>query len=71
MAQTSKEIRAAYDAKTYKQYIVRVRKDSKLYSLLESYDKEAFGSLVRRLLADFFEQVNTAAESHDEGHNPK
>lgn len=37
MAQTSKEIRKAYDRKTYKQFNLRIRRDSDLLRWLEDY----------------------------------
>jgi hypothetical protein len=56
MAQTKKEIRAAYDAQTYKQYKFIVRKDSELYNKLEKFNDEPLGQLTKRLLEKHFEQ---------------
>jgi len=40
MAQTKKALREAYNKKAYKQYNIRVRRDSDLYKFLEEW-KEA------------------------------
>lgn len=48
MAQTSKAIRVAYDKKTYKQFIVRVRRDTDLHRWLDDY-KDA-GNSVNELI---------------------
>jgi len=55
MAQTSKAIRATYDKTTYKDYKLRVRKDSNLYPLLETCKSEAvsINGLVIGLLEDY------------------
>jgi predicted HicB family RNase H-like nuclease len=48
MAQTSKAIRGAYDKKAYKQYLIRVRRDTDLNRWLEEY-KDA-GNSVNELI---------------------
>jgi len=67
MAQTRKEIREAYNKKTYKQYNFRVRRDSDLYKFLEEWKNagnsvneltvqrlnEHYKNLVKRGIWDF------------------
>jgi predicted HicB family RNase H-like nuclease len=59
MAQTSKAIRGGYDQKTYKQILVRVRRDTNLSRWLEEY-KDAGNSvndLIVQKLTEHFKHL--------------
>lgn len=59
MAQTSKEIREAYNKKTYRQYNFRVRRDSELYQWIEGYRESgnAINMLVIQQLEEYFQHL--------------
>ena len=57
MAQTKKEIRAAYNAKTYRQFNLRVRKDSELCACMEQTmqsEGESLNHIVVKLLSKHY-----------------
>jgi predicted DNA-binding protein with PD1-like motif len=51
MAQTAKHIREAYNAKTYRPFTFRIRRDSDLFPKLEAAaEKKELNALVTKLL---------------------
>lgn len=68
MAQTSKAIRKAYDQKTYKQFNIRIRRDSDLLRWLEDYKNggNEVNALVVELLSKHFKHLIKLGVLEDE-----
>lgn len=63
MSQTHKDRREAYDKRTYKEYKLRVRRDSALFGEIEAFREYDFGSL-NRLVTELLTQHFAERRAH-------